>query len=160
VYVAWALTTLFLRSSGNFSTDPACRTGVLVRRLQEKLVAAQVWAMVSVRRSLACLGSRKSISKRSGRPSTTPSARSADVRSRRIRFAGLTFSGSGVPSVGDVSSLPIGNQPRKDSSQPNPLMGIRMACSCSKIFYRRNSMLGCRRLAQYGMRVCKQPVNY
>src|SRR5208337_3614097 len=32
-YVAWALTTLFLRSSGHFNTDPACRTGVLVRRL-------------------------------------------------------------------------------------------------------------------------------
>ena len=25
-YVAWALTTLFLRSSGHFNTDPACRT--------------------------------------------------------------------------------------------------------------------------------------
>src|SRR5271169_4562317 len=25
VYVAWALTTLFLRSSGQFNTDPACR---------------------------------------------------------------------------------------------------------------------------------------
>jgi hypothetical protein len=33
-YVAWALTTLFLRSSGHFNTDPACRTGVLVRRLR------------------------------------------------------------------------------------------------------------------------------
>jgi hypothetical protein len=32
-YVAWALTTLFFRSSGHFNTDPACRTGVLVRRL-------------------------------------------------------------------------------------------------------------------------------
>jgi hypothetical protein len=31
-YAAWALTTLFLRSSGQFNTDPACRTGVLVRR--------------------------------------------------------------------------------------------------------------------------------
>src|ERR1035438_10459458 len=30
----WALTTLFLRSSGHFNTDPACRTGVLVRRLR------------------------------------------------------------------------------------------------------------------------------
>src|SRR6202050_2872450 len=34
VYVAWALTTLFLRSSGHFNTDPACRAGVLVRRLR------------------------------------------------------------------------------------------------------------------------------
>jgi hypothetical protein len=34
VYVAWALTTLFLRSSGHFNTDPTCRTGVLVRRLR------------------------------------------------------------------------------------------------------------------------------
>src|ERR1019366_1394070 len=33
VYVAWALTTLFLGSSRHFNTDPACRTGVLVRRL-------------------------------------------------------------------------------------------------------------------------------
>src|SRR5579864_765109 len=33
-YVAWALTTLFLRSSGDFNTDPAFRTGVLVRRLR------------------------------------------------------------------------------------------------------------------------------
>jgi hypothetical protein len=33
VYVAWALTTLFLRSSGHYNTDPSCRTGVLVRRL-------------------------------------------------------------------------------------------------------------------------------
>src|ERR1035437_443547 len=33
-YVAWALTTLFLRSSAHFNTDPACRTGVLVRRLR------------------------------------------------------------------------------------------------------------------------------
>jgi transposase len=33
-YVAWALKTLFLRSSGHFNTDPACRTGVLVRRLR------------------------------------------------------------------------------------------------------------------------------
>ena len=64
---------------------------------------------MTVRRSFACLGSRKSISKRSGRPSTTPSARSADVRSRRIRFTALTFSGLGVQSVGDVSSLPAEN---------------------------------------------------
>ena len=33
-YVAWALATLFSRSSGHYNTDPACRTGVLVRRLQ------------------------------------------------------------------------------------------------------------------------------
>jgi hypothetical protein len=32
-YVAWALTALFLRSSGHFNTDLARRTGVLVRRL-------------------------------------------------------------------------------------------------------------------------------
>ena len=34
MYVAWALTTLFLWSSGHFNTDPPCRTGVLVRRLR------------------------------------------------------------------------------------------------------------------------------
>jgi hypothetical protein len=34
VYVAWALTTLFLLSSGHFNTDAACRTGVLLRRLR------------------------------------------------------------------------------------------------------------------------------
>jgi len=34
VYVAWALTTLILLSSGHFNTDTACRTGVLVRRLR------------------------------------------------------------------------------------------------------------------------------
>ena len=33
-YVAWALTILFLRSSGHFNTDPAIRTGGLVRRLR------------------------------------------------------------------------------------------------------------------------------
>ena len=32
-YVVRVLATLFLRSSGKFNTDPACRTGVLVRRL-------------------------------------------------------------------------------------------------------------------------------
>ena len=36
MYVAWALTTLFLQSSGHFNTDPAIRTGALVRRLQTK----------------------------------------------------------------------------------------------------------------------------
>jgi hypothetical protein len=34
VYVAWALTALFLRSSGHFNTDPATRTDVFVRRLR------------------------------------------------------------------------------------------------------------------------------
>ena len=33
MYVAWALTTLFLQSSEHFNTDPAVRTGVLVRHL-------------------------------------------------------------------------------------------------------------------------------
>src|SRR5579872_3207104 len=31
---AASLTTVFLRSSAHFDTDPACRKGVLVRRLQ------------------------------------------------------------------------------------------------------------------------------
>src|SRR5208337_2602254 len=35
-YVAWALTTLFLRSSRHFNTDPTRRTGVLVRRLRSR----------------------------------------------------------------------------------------------------------------------------
>jgi hypothetical protein len=34
VSVAWRLTTRFLRSSGHFNTDPAPRTGLLVRRLR------------------------------------------------------------------------------------------------------------------------------
>jgi hypothetical protein len=34
VCVAWRLTTRFLRSSGHFNTDPAPRTGLLVRRLR------------------------------------------------------------------------------------------------------------------------------
>ncbi len=34
-HVAWALTTLFLRSSGQCNTDPAIRTGMLVRRLRK-----------------------------------------------------------------------------------------------------------------------------
>jgi hypothetical protein len=33
-YVAWALTTSFLRSSSYFNTDTSPRTGVLVKRLQ------------------------------------------------------------------------------------------------------------------------------
>ena len=37
MYVAWALTTLLLPSSGHFNTDIVCRTGVLVRRLRIKL---------------------------------------------------------------------------------------------------------------------------
>ena len=34
MYVACALIVLFLQSSGHFNTDPAWRTGVLVRRLR------------------------------------------------------------------------------------------------------------------------------
>jgi hypothetical protein len=33
-YIAWALTALFLRSSGHCNTDPACRTRVLLRLLR------------------------------------------------------------------------------------------------------------------------------
>ena len=40
MYVAWALIALFLRSSGHFNTDPACRTGVLVRRLRSTCLQA------------------------------------------------------------------------------------------------------------------------
>src|SRR5450755_674178 len=43
-YVGWALTTLFLRSSGHFNTDPACRTGVLVRRLHRNIYKPEVIA--------------------------------------------------------------------------------------------------------------------
>jgi hypothetical protein len=46
------LTTLFLRSSGHFSTDPACRTGVLVRRLR--------WTGALVRLGLARANSLQS----------------------------------------------------------------------------------------------------
>ena len=59
VNVAWALTTLFLRSSGHFSTNPACPTGVLVRRLRTKLLAGasefpgSLWDRLSGRWSLA-----------------------------------------------------------------------------------------------------------
>src|SRR6266581_3653839 len=42
-YVAWTLTTLFLRSSGHFNIDPACRTGVLVRRLQLNGTFDEMW---------------------------------------------------------------------------------------------------------------------
>jgi hypothetical protein len=53
VYVAWALTTLFLRSSGNFNTDAACRTGVfgqtltvvgVARSTATRLDADQTWS--------------------------------------------------------------------------------------------------------------------
>ncbi len=37
VYVAWALTTRFLPPSRHFNIDPTCRTGVLIRRLQNCL---------------------------------------------------------------------------------------------------------------------------
>ena len=40
-YVAWALTTLFLRASGHFNTNLACRTGVLVRRLLSRIGKAE-----------------------------------------------------------------------------------------------------------------------
>jgi len=57
-YVAWALTTLFLRSSVHFNTDPACRTGVLVRLLplntEKHLPVLRVYCQIVLTHAQSC----------------------------------------------------------------------------------------------------------
>ena len=82
-YVAWALTTLFLRSSGRFNTDPACQTAVLVRRL---------------RRNPPCWPKRLIVSEL--RAPNKTSTRAASVLSLQLRVLGLGLLQDGDFGVG------------------------------------------------------------
>jgi hypothetical protein len=91
-YFAWALASLFLRSSGEFNIDPVCRTGVLVRRLRS------AWRFRLAGRPLQEARSRPNV--RVNRQSSVWSFQERKARTRHVEV-------EGVESVENVEAMEI-----------------------------------------------------
>ena len=144
MYVAWALTTLFLRSSGHFNTDPACRTGVLVRRLRK----AATYNADAVRVPLACFASRSALA----------TARTADAR-RALLVAHMDCSKGtgGVPLISIRFAVPYPQNSSIHGQQGPPPARLQSCPSLSRGWLSLHVLVGVGMPANY-LSCARQPL--